>query len=109
MTTALPLGEMRQRVEIQARAQQQDQYGAPVHAWSTIATRWAAVRPMTAQELPHAQQQQANVTHEVSMRFFETLTPEMRLRWNGKLLNIERVLHTRGMTRSTVVHCKEVV
>ena len=63
-------GELRHRVEIQrASSAPQDSYGQPIPVLATIATVWAAIRPLTARELLAAQQVQAEVSHKITIRY----------------------------------------
>lgn len=52
--------------------------------WELVVTRWASVEPLTGNELWRAQQVQADLTHEVVMRYVPDLTSRYRLKWGAR-------------------------
>lgn len=87
-------GMLDKRVTIQAPSEgAQNEYGEPVEPWADVATVWASVSPLNGKELTFARQRQANVTHEVRMRYRSdlTITPANRLKMGNRVLHIESV------------------
>jgi len=62
-------GNLRRRVQIQARAAGQDSLGQPLTDWATITTVWADVEPLSGRELIKAQATLSEVTHLVTIRY----------------------------------------
>lgn len=72
-------GDYRRRVEVQQRVETKNTLGEVEVNYQTIATRWCAIRPLNGKELLAAAQVQADVSHEIRMRYLSTLTPKHRL------------------------------
>ena len=72
-------GELRTRVTIQSEVQVADSGGGAYHAWSTVATTWAKVEPLSGRELLQAEQLQSEVTHLITIRYRSGLHAGMRV------------------------------
>lgn len=57
------------RVAIQSPAGSRDAYGERTTTWSTVATVWAAVMPVSAKELIAAGAVHGEVSHRVQVRY----------------------------------------
>lgn len=76
---AMRAGRLRQRVQIQERAETRDEHGGTEPNWNTIATVWASVEPLRGRELFEAQQLKERTTMRVRMRHYPALTTKHRL------------------------------
>lgn len=85
------IGRMRHRVQIQARSTAQDAAGQPVETWTTTATVWADVRPVSGREHWPESGERAELTHEISMRYGPTVTPKHRIVFGTRTFDIEHV------------------
>ena len=56
--------------------------GEIVESWSEYAAAWMSIVKLSGGELVTAQQIKPNSTHEVTMRYQEGITPDMRIKWN---------------------------
>lgn len=106
---AVPASLMRTRVEIQSRVTTQDTYGAVTETWSTVATRWGRVEPLSGREQWQAQQVRPDVTHRVTLRYYDGLTARHRLKVGDRVLNITSVLNTEERKRQHECVCVEEV
>ncbi len=88
------LGELRKRVTVQAETQTTDNAGGYTLGWTTIATMWADIKPVTGNEPFVAAHLEGHVTHHVQMRYLSGVTTDMRLTYNSRLFNIRAVLNT---------------
>lgn len=104
----LPAGELRHRVEIQSATVTQDSVGQPVYSWATVATVWAAIRPMSGQELINAQAVHAQSTHRVVVRSYTGLDESYRFLFGTRVLNIVAVLNILEKGKLMVCTCVEV-
>lgn len=66
-------GTLQHQVEIQRQAGTLDARGDLAQEYSTIATRWASIRPLAGRELEVARQINERTTHEIRLRFDRTL------------------------------------
>ena len=96
------IGELRERVTIQQKSATQDDFGAEVITWVDLATVWAKIEALTGREFITQGRAEASVTHKVTIRLREDVTPEMRLMWESQVLSIEAVLYDVLMCRGTV-------
>lgn len=72
-------GKLQWRVVLQNRAPTTDTEGSPGDDWVTVATIWADVQPLTANELLQAAQAEAQVTHQVNIRYRRDIGHNSRL------------------------------
>jgi SPP1 family predicted phage head-tail adaptor len=77
------IGALRERIEVQSLAETKDAMGAPIQAWSTLATLWAEVRPASSGETWRRQQMQSSAGWTVVIRHRADLTPQMRIVWTN--------------------------
>jgi len=103
-------GKLRHRVVIQSKGASRDTYGAEVVTWSTTATVWASVEPLTGREYMDAQQTQAEVSTRIRVRYRSDVTyvPEMRATWDGHTYDIVSVLEVNSAHREVQLMCREV-
>ena len=66
---AIRAGSLNRRVTIQQRAVTLGTYGEQATTWTDIATVWACMEPLSGRELQAAQQLNAEVTHQVMVRY----------------------------------------
>lgn len=86
-------GRLRHRVTIETRGSGQDSYGQPSGTWSTHATVWAEVMPMSGRELIEGERTVGRAAFRVMIRSLSTVTEGMRVNQDsGRYLNIEAVL-----------------
>jgi len=107
------IGPLRHRVTIQEKSTVQDAAGEESQAYTNIASIpvvWADVRPSSAQEqfVSGADQQQATVSHRVTVRYRTDLSVEMRVVWNNKNLDIEEIRDPSGKYQYLVLMCREI-
>lgn len=102
-------GKLRHRVTIQQLVKTDDGYGGIVEAWQDVATVWAAVEPLRGSERYRAQQVQAELGHKVTMRYRAGIKPQMRLLYNGRVLEVEAVIDVEEHHRWLELLCSEVV
>ena len=105
------IGLLRHRVEIQQATRTQDSYGDAIETWSTIATVWASVEPISGRELWQAQQAQADVTHTITIRVDSStpILPEHRVKWGSRIFHVESALTIEEVGRFRVLTTKEQV
>ena len=104
------IGPMRKRGAIQSASNTRDDYGEPIPSWSTDATVWASIEPLNGRELVSAQQQHAETTHRVRMRYQPgtTVTAAKRLLFGSRVLEIISVINRKEKKRMLEILCKEI-
>jgi HK97 gp10 family phage protein/SPP1 family predicted phage head-tail adaptor len=56
-----------------------------------FAIRWSDIRPVSGREQVEGDQQQAMVTHKITLRYLEGLRPRFRITYRGRIFHIESV------------------
>lgn len=90
-----PAGTLRHRIIIQRPVETQDATtGAISVSWQTVATVWAEIVPMSANEFVASQSMASEVTTRITIRYRSDVIPKMRVIHAVKnaYYNIEGVL-----------------
>ena len=103
------IGKLNKRIRIQAPTRTRDAIGGSVSGWETCTTRWGSVEPLAGKEVFRGNQVDSRLTHKVWMRYDRNirLNPDMRLIYNGRILNIHSVANIKEADRFVVVMCIE--
>ena len=105
-------GTLRHRIAIeQPPSPAEDEYGHndETRDWTVFATVWASVVPLSGREFWKAESVQSDITHTVTIRYLEGVTPQMRVRHNDRILNIDSVIDVEENGVQMQLMCKEVV
>lgn len=112
-TAIVQAGKLRQRVTVQQiTLGTPDLHGQHAETWAAYPTStsgkiWARVEPLRGNELIEAQQQAAEVTHRVTIRYLGGLTTDMRLLYGTRELQILSALNIDERGHMTQLLCKE--
>lgn len=87
------LGPLRNRINIQSRVSGVDAFGEESQAWTTIATVWASVEPLSGRELLSSQQIQGETTHRIRMRYLSGVTVGSRVLFNLRPFDVRSVIN----------------
>ena len=86
------IGMMDRRITLQSRTVAQDAMGEPDETWSTLATVWAQVVALRADEpFTNSEQHQAKVTHVFKAYHRTDIDTTCRIVYQGDYYNIESV------------------
>lgn len=66
--------------------------GAVVDTWTTFATVWASIEPLSVREFIAAQATQSKVSARITLRHLAGVLPSMRVVHGSTVYNIEGVL-----------------
>lgn len=87
-------GQLNKRVTLQrATEAAADSYNVTALTWGDVKTLWARVRPLTGRELFDSAQMEAEVSHEITFRWVDNVTPKDRISFNGRVFNIVSVIN----------------
>lgn len=111
MGPARGLGGMRRRLELQQEVRTPDGGGGYTVNWSTVATVWAEVEPISGRERFEAMRLQGEVTHRIVVRHRRDLTPDhtWRLRLGSRSFNVRAVINQGERDRFLELLCQEGV
>jgi SPP1 family predicted phage head-tail adaptor len=87
-------GDMRHRIQLQTRSVGQDALGGQSPTWTTTATVWAEILPLTGRERMLAGANQSEVSSMVTIRYQAQFSDPkamaaMRILYGSRILNIE--------------------
>jgi SPP1 family predicted phage head-tail adaptor len=66
--------------------------GEPVLTYSTFATRWVELVPMSGTEQMNSMATQGTVMHRIRMRYTSGLKPKMRVTYEGRTFEIVSIV-----------------
>lgn len=104
----LRAGEMDEKATVQTPTEGVNSIGEPTFTYSTFATRWIAILPLSGAERVASMQNEGTVTHRVRMRYTSGLKPKMRLLAGGRTFEIDSVVE-RGRREEHELLVTEVV
>lgn len=85
-------GILDQLATIETPTDSSNAIGEPTLTWSTFATRWIALLPLSGAERVASLQNEGTVTHRVRMRYTHGLKPKMRVVSKGRTFQIDSVV-----------------
>lgn len=102
---------LKKRVALQTETLVPDGGGGYVLSWTTLATVWASIKPITGREVFAADHQEGHVTHHIAMRWRSDIavTTAMRISYGERLFNIRAVLNKDEANRWLVLLVEEGV
>lgn len=101
-------GNLRHEVAIQSRSTSQDEFGQPVETWSTVATVWASIDPISGREFIGKSGEAAQVSHRVVMRH-TAVTPAHRILFGSRVFDVQHVGNYRERNEFLELLCAERV
>lgn len=101
------IGDLRQRITFQEAEKTSDGYKGHTISWQNVVTVWAKVQPLSGREYFSAHQIKAEVTHRVKVRYRTDITEKMRIKLNGRHLNIKSILDLEEKHQMLEIMCKE--
>lgn len=94
MTTSAPqarTGRMRHRAELQGKDTTADGSGGWENGWVTERKIWCWIRPISGSQKMESMRRESQISHEIMARYNPDVTTEKRLKYRGKVYNIEAV------------------
>ena len=99
-------GLMRERVSVESLGTDVAVTGVPSGGWSEVCSVRAQVTTLDGMEGYEADQNAARLTHEVVIRYRSGVSPEMRVLWGTRVLQVHGVVADPKRTRM-VLQCEE--
>jgi SPP1 family predicted phage head-tail adaptor len=104
-------GKLRHRVRIEQEITTRRPSGDELITWSTVATVWAEVQPVSGRESALAEQTrlEALVDHKIRVRYRPGISVQMRVVWpeRNRTFNVVSVLEMQA-AHELVLRCTEV-
>lgn len=99
---------LRHRVALQSVGSTIDGYGDLSNSWTTDASVWAAIDPVSGQEKNIAGELSGVVTHKIKIRYRASITPQNRVTFDSRTFQVESVRNWQERDIYLELLCKEV-
>lgn len=99
------IGKLRHQVEIQEFTIIEDEIGVGTQEWITTSTVWASVEPLKGREYWAAAMVQAETTVKVTIRYLPGITPDHRLKFRGRIYDIQSIINTEERNQELELMC----
>lgn len=83
-------------------------FNEAITTWSTVATVWASVEPISGREFFEAEHVQSEITHRVRLRYRAGITAQMRVLFDSRYLMIETVINYAERGTDLQLMCREM-
>ncbi len=104
----MQVGNFYEQIVIEQRASVTGSRGPTGSTWSTLATVWAQVKPMSAREAARSGQQEPVTEYTVTTHYRSDVTAAMRITWGSRTLQIIAPPTNPDMRqRFTEIRCRE--
>lgn len=104
-----PTGELTDRISIYERAVERDSFGATSEAWRLVASRWAKIEAAGGSEVWVAGGPRPDVSHTITLRYLEGITPRHQVRQGERVFSIESAIDPDNQGEELILAVKEVV
>lgn len=108
-------GELRNRVIILEQVKAFDEAGSLIESWEhgigfkELHTVWAKVTPIGAKDYFEAMSNQMQVTHKIIMRYIPGITHKNYIKFNGRKLDIIRLVNYNEENRWLEINAVECI
>ena len=102
-------GRLRNRLVLQSKTYTTDSYGAQIVGWSTQATVWGAIEPLSGKEYLAQQQIQSEIMVRIVIRYRSDITTAWRITNDGLYYDIENILNENSRDRMLTIYCRQGV
>ncbi len=103
-----PIGKLRHRLRLEEAVETADGAGGVDLAWATVATLWARLEPLRADERVRAGRPEEAATHRVTIRRREGVAGGMRFSIGNRVFAIRGVVEDGERGRFLECLCEEI-
>lgn len=101
------IGEYRHPITIEQYIEDEDDFGNPIEEWETFRKAWAKFEDLSGREYWDAKQVQSEVTGKIKTRYFELPDKEIRIKHQGRIIEIEDVFDPEQTKEDLVFMIKD--
>ena len=102
-------GLMRHRIRIQKQTSTRNKLGELVDSWEDVANVRASINPLSGRDFMAAMQDQAEVTHKVTIRYNADVKASMRVLYGNRVFDILHIIDVWEQHREMTLLCKELI
>jgi len=100
-------GDLKHRITIQYPTTARDATGAPVVTWNDVATIWAAIWPVSANETVQANATTMIISHRIRIRYRSVVRGAWRLKYGDRYFSIASIINPNMANEWLDLMCKE--
>lgn len=89
----MKIADLRHQIILQEKVQTPDGMGGHTEAWSTKYETWAAIWPVSAKETRENMRVEANVSHNIRIRFRPGVTSSMIIIFGTRTFEIKGIVN----------------
>ena len=108
------ISKLKHRINVQSRNTTLDAYGQQINSWTSIATVWAEIKPLSGKEKTRMNDMlvESQLTHQVTVRFSTLFLPAIeadgwRILFGSRVLNIVASMNIDEDDKFLVFDCTE--
>lgn len=102
-------GKLRHLVDVEHYQELQNDFGESVKSWSLFKKAWAEIKPISGKEFFEAAKENSEISHRVIIRYTSGVLPSMRVKFDGRLFEIEAARDFYERHRYIELMCREMV
>lgn len=106
---AVRANQLRTRVSLQARVVTDDGQGGEVVSFAPVATIWMNATPNGGREFQAAKKLNAELTHEITIRYRDGFLPDMRFVLGNMVFHVVTFFDPDGRRQTLTVFAKEII
>lgn len=99
---------LNKRVVIQSPSDSSDGGGGVSRSWVNVATVWAEIDSLSGKETLRFGQLQTTYTHRIMMRYRDDMTSSMRIVYDGRVFEIQRIHNVNEESVILDVYVEEI-
>ena len=100
--------KLRHQITIQSPPTALDAMNQPTGSYTTVATMWASIDPISGREYFAMQAVQSEVTHKITIRYCSLVKPNMQVLFGTRVFQIVSVLNLEERNIEMQIMCYEV-
>jgi SPP1 family predicted phage head-tail adaptor len=88
-------GDLIDQIELQSvTGETRDAFGASAPTWTTYATVWAEIKPVSARQLDLGRTYADSVSHAIRIRYRAGVSPTHRAKFGSRIFTVDGVVET---------------
>jgi SPP1 family predicted phage head-tail adaptor len=104
----MKVGRLRYRLVISTYTESLNDYGELTPTWTTFATVYADITPVSGREYLQSERVQGEITHRITIRHLAGVLSKMRASDGSRTFEIEAIIPDRTNKKMITLMCKEL-
>lgn len=105
----MQIGKLRHYVNLQNYSISRNAVGEVIKVWTTYASVWAKISPISASNYEAGEQEDYELTHSITIRYSGTITPQDRITYNSEIYEVVEVINYDNRKIYQIVKAKQIL